>query len=201
MKVTARAMIVLLVVAAACLFSVNGLKREVTHLVQQTLPGLQYAALADSLVCDGYIRCLSLVSTSQPEDLEGNLREIQEATRQTDVYLEKYRDTIFDKEDQVNYIRVEHVRDDYLGNRDKFFALLKEQRREDALHYLKSTVTPAYNDYSQSLGRMFDHKVKVGEIRRDQVMLLSFTTPIVVSILFALLFALGLLVSIRFMVR
>ena len=136
-------MIVLLVVAAACLFSVNGLKREVTHLVQQTLPGLQYAAMADSLVCDGYIRCLSLVSTTQPEDLDGNLREIQEATRQTDVYLEKYRDTIFDKEDQVNYTKVQHVRDDYLGNRDKFFALLKEQRRVDALHYLKSTVTPA----------------------------------------------------------
>jgi CHASE3 domain sensor protein len=199
-KVAARAMLVLLVVTAVCLFSINGLKREVTHLVQQTLPGLQYAAMADSLLCDGYIRCLNLVSTSSPEDLAGNLQQIEEATRQTDVYLEKYRDTIFDKEDQANYSQVQIVRDDYLRNRDKFFALLKEQRRTDALHCLKTDVTPAYNNYSQFMSRMFEHKVKIGEIRRDQVMVLSFMTPIVVSILFILLFVLGLLVSFKFIV-
>lgn len=198
--VAARAMIVLLVVAAACLFSVSGLKREVTHLIQQTLPGIQYAAQADSLVCDGYIRCLNLVFASPPADLDAGIRELEQAARQTDVYLEKYHGTIFDSEDQANFAKVQAARDDYLRRREIFFAILQQHHREDALHYLKTGVAPAYNDYSQSLSRMFDHKVKLGEIRRNQVLLLSFITPIVVGILFVLLFVLGLLISIKFIV-
>lgn len=192
-------MVVLLVVAAICLFSISGLKHEVTHLVRQTLPGLQYAAMADSLICDGYIRCLNLVATSTPDDLARNLREIQVATRQTDVYLEKYHDTIFDNEDRANFSRVQLVRDDYLRSRDKFFALLTQQRRADALHYLKTDVAPAYNNYSQLMSRLFEHKVQIGEIRRAQVLVLSFVTPIVVGILFVLLFVLGVLVSFKYL--
>ncbi len=193
-------MIVLLVVAGACLFSVSGLKREVTHLVQQTIPGIQYAAQADSLACDGYIRCLNLVSASPPPDLSGSINEMEQASRQIDVYLEKYRNTIFDNEDQTNYAQVKSIRDDYLRRREIFFAMLQQRHHDEALHYLKSGVTPVYNDFSQSMGRMFDHKVKLGEIRRNQVMLLSFITPIVVGILFVLLFVLGLLVSVKFIV-
>jgi len=193
-------MLVLLVVAGVCLFSVRGLKREVTQLVQQTLPGLQYAAMANSLVCDGYVRCLDLASAPLSASLTNDLEEIRQITRQADVYMEKYQDTIFDQEDRANFAEVQAVREHYLQVRDQFFALLRDQRPTDALHFLKASVTPAYNSYSESLSRLFEHKVKIGEIRREQVMLLSFITPIIVGILFVLLFILGLLVSFKFIV-
>ena len=193
-------MLVLLVVAAVCLYSVHGLKREVTQLVQQTLPGLQDAAMANSLVCDGYVRCLDLASAPLDADLTNRLQEIQQITRQADVYMEKYEATIFDQEDRTNFADVQMVRAHYLQTREQFFALLREQRRTDALHYFKASVTPTYNNYSDSLNRLFAHKVKIGEIRREQVMLLSFITPIIVGILFVLLFILGLLVSFKFIV-
>ena len=191
-------MLVLLVVAGVCLFSVRGLKREVTQLVQQTLPGLQYAAMANSLVCDGYVHCLDLASAPLSAGLTNRLQEIQQITRQAEVYMEKYRDTIFDQEDRTNFAKAQAVRDLYLQSREQFFTLLRDQRQTEAVHYLKANVTPAYNEYSESLNRLFEHKVKIGEIRREQVMVLSYMTPIVVGILFVLLFVLGLLVSFKY---
>jgi hypothetical protein len=190
-------MVILLVVVSACLLSVNGLKREVTQLVERTLPGLQYAAKASALAADGYVCCLNLASSSPATNLTASVDEIQQITRQTDVYMEKYRDTIFDKDDDANFAKVQQVRDVYLSHRDQLLALLQAQRQADAVDYLKATVAPAYNEYSQSLNHLFEHKAKLGEARREQVMFLSVLTPIVVGILYVLLFILGLLVSFK----
>ncbi len=196
-KVTVRVVVALLVVVGACLFSVNGLKSEVNLLAERTLPGLQYAADATALAADGYVRCLSLASDKPAGDFSASVREIEQITRQTDVYMEKYSDTIFDKEDDANFASVRQLRDDYLHDRDRFFALLEAKRRADAVEYLKSTVAPAYDAYSKSLNRLFEHKVKIGEARRQQVLFLSGLTPIVVGVLYVLLFVLGLLVSFK----
>ena len=200
MKTAARVIVALFVVAAACLLSISGLKSEVTHLVRQTLPGLEYAAQADSLIADNYIRCLNLAAATAPPDADQTLRQIDTASRQTDVYLQKYRDTIFDSEDRANFEKVNQVRTTYLRSREQFLSLLNQQHRPEAFHYLKSDVTPAYNDYSQAMSKLFKHKVEIGRIRREQVMLLSFITPIVVGILYVLLFLLGLIISFKFIV-
>jgi hypothetical protein len=193
----AGALIIFLVVGAIGFFCVRALNHEVSRTVKDTLPGLIYAGAANNIMEDNFIRSMGLAELQSAEERGRYLKQIEQVSKQTEAYMEKYRQSIYESEDRKNFQRLVQTRNEYVRLREQFFELIRLDKREEASKFFKAVVTPAYNQYNAAGEAMFDYNVKMGEKQGEKIMALSYATPVLVGVFGVVIFILGALVGLK----
>jgi Four helix bundle sensory module for signal transduction len=185
------------IVAGAGFFCVSSLRREASLVAKDTLPGLIYAGTANSIMDNNFIRSLNLTDLQSVEDREKHLKQIEQVSKQTELYMEKYRQSIYNKEDRSKFEDLVNARKEYIKLRASFFEMVRNGQRDESLKFFKLTVMPAYEKYNAAGDALFNYNVQLGEKHGKRIITLSYATPIIVGIFGVVIFIAGTLVGFK----
>lgn len=164
-------------------FLVWRLKNDAAGIVDDTLPGLRYAAQINSELSENFARALLVINADLPEERDRYLKKISEGSAQVDESMDRYRNAIFEKEDSKLFARLATARGNYRAIRQRVFDLVGEDKREEGRQLFQSELLPAYTAQRAAGDALFDYNMEQGRSRGAQIEIGSHRTEWIVAIL------------------
>jgi methyl-accepting chemotaxis protein WspA len=176
-------LIVLLLIGGTGFFLVWQLKTVAAIIVDDTLPGVEYAGQIDSELSENFVRTLLVVNTDSPEERERHLKDISQGSAKVDASMDGYRKSIFEKEDQEMFDHLVTVRNNYRAIRQRVFDLVREGKRNEGLQLFESELLPAYAAQKEAGNALFDYNVKQGQSRGVRIETLCRRTEWIMAVI------------------
>lgn len=176
-------MIVLLLIGGTGFFLVWQLKTVAGIVVDDTLPGVEYAGQIDSELSENFVRSLLVINTDSPEERDQHLKDISQGSAKVDASMDGYRQSIFEKEDQEMFDRLVTTRNNYRAIRQRVFDLVREGKRNEGLQLFESQLLPAYTAQKEVGNALFDYNVKQGQSRGVRIETLSRRTEWIMAVI------------------
>ena len=186
---------VLLLVGALEFFTISQLKENARQIVDDTLPGLSNAGEANASLAQAFNRTWTFVQTDDPEQRPTLRREAELFSRATTSYLEAYKKTVLEREEQILLDKLLERRAEYLKLREKTFGLVDSNQQAEAVALCKNDLLPAYHSYRQCGYDLFDYNMRQGQARGRSIMKACTITQFVVAGLGIVVFIAGFLMG------
>jgi glycosyltransferase involved in cell wall biosynthesis len=183
--------LILLTLGVIGFFSIQSLKQQSRSIVVDTLPGLSYAGAANANLTETFNQALLFLESSNAHERAVYKQQMREFSDYTGELLEKYRTNIFSKQDMTNFNLLIEKRNAYLEVREKFVALVEQNRRDAALEFYKHELLPSYNGYRNAGEVLLDFNIREGKTRGTKIMLICTITQWTVAIFVILIFIVG----------
>jgi CHASE3 domain sensor protein len=180
--------VVLLAIGGTGFFMVWRLHSDATSIVGDTLPGLVYAGQINSELSENFARALLVINSDSPEERVLYLKKISEGTARVNESIDRYRPTIFEKEEGDLFDRFVTVRGNYRAIRQRVFDLVEKDKRKEALQLFASELLPAYAAQKEAGEALFDYNVRQGQSRGARIESACRTTEWIMAILCAGIF-------------
>ena len=152
------------------------------QIVGGTLPGLVYGGQINSERSEGLVLFTLLIHSDNEDQRSLYMKQIEDAGKRVDESVQKYRGSIFEKEDWDLFNRLVATRKNCREIRLRIFALLEENRRVDAQRMFENELLPAYADSRKAGEALFDYNVKQGHDRGIQIEVVCRRTQWIVAI-------------------
>jgi len=193
-KIFGASFIILLLAGGLGYVSVSRLKRHAELIVNDTLPGLSFGGQANAYLADAS-RTLLLIVTEDPVRRQEIREEIQALSQRTSGYLEKYKNSIFEPEDQANYQALLKERADYLQIRERVVELALAGKKEAALALYNEAMVPAHKLVKNAGDKIFEYNMRQGAARGRSIMAMCTATQIIVAVVSVLIFMAGFFIG------
>ncbi|MEY2427941.1 MAG: hypothetical protein QOJ40_826, partial [Verrucomicrobiota bacterium] len=153
------------------------------------------AGEANASLAQAFNRTWNYVMTDDPAQRPELRREAELFSRATTSYLESYKKSVFEKEDQKLLDTLLARRAEYLRYREQTFALVDSSRQAEALALAKNELLNAYHSYRQAGYDLFDYNMRQGEARGRSIMAVCTLTQFVVAGIGIVVFVAGFLIG------
>jgi glycosyltransferase involved in cell wall biosynthesis len=186
---------VLFLVGGLEFLTVSHLKRSAKQIVNDTLPGLSWAGEANASLALAFNRTWTYVMTENPQERTQLRKEAEQFSQAANTYLNAYKTSIFEREDQILYDRLVERRDEYWKLRDRAYALVDSHKEAEAVALCKGDLLNAYHSYRQAGFELFDYSMRQGQARGRSIMRVCTLTQWLVAGVGIVVFIAGFLVG------
>jgi len=156
-----------LIIVAISIFAVTRLHKLDTvtqSIVNDSLPGVIYAANINLYHNENQVRCRQLLTVKDAKQREAIRAEMTATSKEAAEALKAYEATITAEDDRENFNKVCQARDTYRALREKFLKLL-ETDQAAAIEFIDGEVMPAYKTYSAAASVLQEYNEKFGKER------------------------------------
>lgn len=156
-----------LIIVVISLFAVTRLRKldAITDsIVNDSLPGVIYAANINLFHNQNQIRCRQLLTIKTAKERDAIRTEMTLTSKAAAETLKAYEATINAPEDRQLFDKVCQARDEYRALREKFLKLV-ESDPAAASEFIESEVMPAYKTYSAAATALQGYNEKFGQDR------------------------------------
>lgn len=189
------ATLVFLTVAGASAWMTHILSYNARMLVMDTLPGLVNAGEALNVMDHNWQKIVGLTAVPSAVERSNVIQQISAHTAQQ--FWDGYEQSIFDPQDRELFASVQKARTQNRALVQKYFALVDEQRLEDARRLLEKDLAPAFADYRTATVRLFELNEGIGDQRSERILKVGHWLPLGAGLFSVLIFAVGFLLGLR----
>lgn len=182
---------IFIIVGAGSVLSINHVKREVSQIVDDTLPGLMYAGKINSYISENFIRLLIIMRPESPEERARYRHEIEDTGNKIDDAVARYEGAIRSENDRQNLVTMLAKRKQCRIVRNQLIALTETGDRDEIQRFFTSQFLPSYTEYVKAAETVFHYNFEEGGQRGRRIIGVCNTATWLIAILSIGVFAVG----------
>ena len=184
-------LIVLILAACIEFVTMGNLRNIAKSIAYDTMPGLSYGGEITSTLAQAHSKAGQMITAKTKTEEHEMYQEVMRLTHETDKYMQAYATCLYEAEDRMNFNNLLQKRNKYLQSRNQAFALLEQNKKEEALEFARHALRPAYFDTIKAGETLIKYNLEQGKVRGDKIIQMCYVTQILVALLAVALFIAG----------